>query len=283
MIERASVDGQGLPRRRGERRSRPSAFAAARRRAPARSSRKELIRPDRDRVRGETAFRFRPPPDPRRRLRRDPQAGRAPTLHERFALARAASTASAPAEYEEILGYHLEQAHRSRASSARSTSTAEALGRRAADASPRPAGARSHVATSCCDESARARPCSCAAHRPVWPRGCPRPDGCAHPRRELRACRPGDDRGDRKPQEIHAMASSPRSCAPTSVRSPNPKVASSAFETSPSTRCPSWRRRVTTTACAGMGGNRLDASRRDGLRSRDRRLRTRVHARAARR
>jgi predicted ATPase/class 3 adenylate cyclase len=70
---------------------------------------KELIRPDRAQLRGEDGFRFR------HMLIRDaaydsiPKQGRA-QLHERFASWLEATTRDEPVEYEEFLGYHLEQA-----------------------------------------------------------------------------------------------------------------------------------------------------------------------------
>ena len=76
-------------------------------------ARKELIRPDRAEFAGEDAFRFR------HLLIRDaayqamPKEQRA-DLHERFAIWLGAAAAERIAEYEEILGYHLEQAYRYR-------------------------------------------------------------------------------------------------------------------------------------------------------------------------
>jgi len=76
-------------------------------------ARKELIRPDRPEFAGEDAFRFR------HLLIRDaayqamPKEQRA-DLHERFADWLAEAARDRMAEYEEILGYHLEQAYRYR-------------------------------------------------------------------------------------------------------------------------------------------------------------------------
>jgi class 3 adenylate cyclase/tetratricopeptide (TPR) repeat protein len=76
-------------------------------------ARKELIRPDRAEFAGEDAFRFR------HLLIRDaahqamPKEQRA-DLHERFAEWLANAAAERITEYEEILGYHLEQAYRYR-------------------------------------------------------------------------------------------------------------------------------------------------------------------------
>jgi tetratricopeptide (TPR) repeat protein len=94
--------------------------------------RKELIRPTRLELPGEQAFAFR------HLLLRDvayeglPKQVRA-ELHERYAdwLARAARE-HAP-EYEEILGYHLEQAHRSRAELGPLDEHAQGVSRRAAE------------------------------------------------------------------------------------------------------------------------------------------------------
>jgi class 3 adenylate cyclase/tetratricopeptide (TPR) repeat protein len=74
--------------------------------------RKELIRPDRSEIRGEDAFRFT------HILIRDaayngiPKAMRA-EMHERLADWIDVNTRDLAGEYEEIVGYHLEQAHRS--------------------------------------------------------------------------------------------------------------------------------------------------------------------------
>jgi class 3 adenylate cyclase/tetratricopeptide (TPR) repeat protein len=94
--------------------------------------RKELIRPTRPELSGEQAFAFR------HLLLRDvayealPKQVRA-ELHERHAdwLGRAARE-HAP-EYEEILGYHLEQAHRARAELGPLDEHAQGVGRRAAE------------------------------------------------------------------------------------------------------------------------------------------------------
>jgi class 3 adenylate cyclase/tetratricopeptide (TPR) repeat protein len=73
--------------------------------------RKELIRPDRSEIRGEDAFRFT------HILVRDaayngiPKTLRA-ELHERLADWLEVNTRDVAGEYEEIVGYHLEQAHR---------------------------------------------------------------------------------------------------------------------------------------------------------------------------
>ena len=73
--------------------------------------RRELIRPDRSDFAGEDAYRFR------HMLIRDsayesmPKEARA-ELHERFATWLEASVGDRAREYEEILGHHLEQAHR---------------------------------------------------------------------------------------------------------------------------------------------------------------------------
>ncbi len=77
-------------------------------------ARKELIRPDRADFAGEDAFRFRHLLIRDAAYRAMPKEQRA-ELHQRFAewLERAAGERLA--EYEEILGYHLEQAYRYRA------------------------------------------------------------------------------------------------------------------------------------------------------------------------
>jgi class 3 adenylate cyclase/tetratricopeptide (TPR) repeat protein len=94
--------------------------------------RKELIRPDRSTLPGEDAFRFR------HLLIRDaayeaiPKARRA-ELHERFAdwLERVAGDAIA--EQEEIVAYHLEQAHTFRTQLGPPDKRTEAIARRASD------------------------------------------------------------------------------------------------------------------------------------------------------
>ncbi len=76
-------------------------------------SRKELVRPDRSDFAGDEAFRFR------HLLIRDaaysamPKEARA-ELHERFATWLGRTVGDHVSEYEEILGYHLEQAYRYR-------------------------------------------------------------------------------------------------------------------------------------------------------------------------
>jgi class 3 adenylate cyclase/tetratricopeptide (TPR) repeat protein len=94
-------------------------------------ARKELIRPDRAEFAGEDAFRFR------HLLIRDaayqamPKEQRA-DLHERFAEWLASAAAERIAEYEEILGYHLEQAYRYRTELGTADERTKELGRRAA-------------------------------------------------------------------------------------------------------------------------------------------------------
>jgi predicted ATPase len=74
--------------------------------------RKELIRPDRSEIRGEDAFRFTHILVRDAAYRGIPKARRA-ELHERLADWIEAHTRDLAGEYEEIVGYHLEQAHRS--------------------------------------------------------------------------------------------------------------------------------------------------------------------------
>jgi class 3 adenylate cyclase/tetratricopeptide (TPR) repeat protein len=94
--------------------------------------RKELIRPDQPQFAGEDGFRFR------HLLIRDaayealPKQVRA-ELHERFADWLARVVREHAPEYEEILGYHLEQAHRSRAELGPLDEHTEGVGRRAAE------------------------------------------------------------------------------------------------------------------------------------------------------
>jgi class 3 adenylate cyclase/tetratricopeptide (TPR) repeat protein len=94
-------------------------------------ARKELIRPDRAEFAGEDAFRFR------HLLIRDaayqamPKEQRA-DLHQRFAAWLEGSAGQRVAEYEEILGYHLEQAYRYRGELGPPDEAMKELGRSAA-------------------------------------------------------------------------------------------------------------------------------------------------------
>jgi predicted ATPase/class 3 adenylate cyclase len=94
--------------------------------------RKELIRPHRSAARPDDAFRFA------HVLIRDaayaaiPKEARA-DLHERFAAWLEANTREREAEYEEILGYHLEQAFRYREQLGVLDGTARAVGERAGE------------------------------------------------------------------------------------------------------------------------------------------------------
>jgi class 3 adenylate cyclase/tetratricopeptide (TPR) repeat protein len=92
--------------------------------------RKELIRPDRSTLPGEDAFRFR------HLLIRDaaydamPKAQRA-ELHERFAAWLERTAGDAVSEQEDIVGYHLEQAHAYLLQLGPPDERAEAIGQRA--------------------------------------------------------------------------------------------------------------------------------------------------------
>jgi predicted ATPase/class 3 adenylate cyclase len=94
--------------------------------------RKDLIRPDRPSFAGDEGFRFR------HMLIREvcydaiPKQLRA-ELHERFAAWLARAAAARVAEYEELLGYHLEQAHRYRAELEGIDEQGRALARQAGD------------------------------------------------------------------------------------------------------------------------------------------------------
>ncbi len=95
-------------------------------------ARKELIRPDRPEFAGEDAFRFR------HLLIRDaayqamPKEQRA-ELHERYAGWLAEAARDRMVEYEEILGYHLEQAYRYRIELGAPDDLARGLAKRAAE------------------------------------------------------------------------------------------------------------------------------------------------------
>jgi class 3 adenylate cyclase/tetratricopeptide (TPR) repeat protein len=94
--------------------------------------RKELVRPDRSRFAGEDAFRFS------HILVRDaaydsmPKRSRA-ELHERFAAWLERAAGDRVAEFEEIVGYHLEHAYRYRAELGPVDDAGRALARTAAD------------------------------------------------------------------------------------------------------------------------------------------------------
>jgi tetratricopeptide (TPR) repeat protein len=93
--------------------------------------RKELVRPERAELPGQEAFRFR------HLLVRDaayeslPKESRA-ELHERFASWLERTVGERVREFEEILGYHLEQAYRNRAELGPLDASGVELGRRAA-------------------------------------------------------------------------------------------------------------------------------------------------------
>ena len=94
--------------------------------------RKELLRPDRSAFSGDEAYRFR------HLLIRDaaydamPKQARA-ELHERFANWLETASGERKTEYEEILGHHLEQAHRYTSELVLADAEAADLARRAAD------------------------------------------------------------------------------------------------------------------------------------------------------
>jgi class 3 adenylate cyclase/tetratricopeptide (TPR) repeat protein len=94
-------------------------------------ARKELIRPDRAEFAGEDAFRFRHLLIRDAAYRAMPKEQRA-DLHERFAAWLERAAGERVAEYEEILGYHLEQAYRYRAELGPSDEAMRDLGRSAA-------------------------------------------------------------------------------------------------------------------------------------------------------
>ncbi len=93
--------------------------------------RKDLIRPDRSELREEDAFRFAHILVRDAAYRAIPKAGRA-ELHERFAHWLETRSRDRAGEYEEIVGYHLEQAYRALAELGPSSERTVALGRRAA-------------------------------------------------------------------------------------------------------------------------------------------------------
>jgi tetratricopeptide (TPR) repeat protein len=131
VIERGAVEGKVFHTGAVTTLSQDSARPNVRSRLLA-LARKELIRPDRAEFAGEDAFRFR------HLLIRDaayqamPKEQRA-ELHERFAEWLANAAAERIAEYEEILGYHLEQAYRYRTELGTADERTKALARRAGD------------------------------------------------------------------------------------------------------------------------------------------------------
>jgi tetratricopeptide (TPR) repeat protein len=95
-------------------------------------TRRELVRPDRSDFTGEDAFRFR------HLLIRDAAYGSMPKelraeLHERFAAWLERAAGERVVEYEEIVGYHLEQAFRYRVELSPPDAATSSLGARAAE------------------------------------------------------------------------------------------------------------------------------------------------------
>jgi predicted ATPase len=93
--------------------------------------RKQLIQPYRSDFGGQTTYRFRHALIRDAAYRQLSKASRA-DLHERFAVWAEGRDAPRSAEQEEIIGYHLEQAHRFRRELGDSTEAADALSRRGA-------------------------------------------------------------------------------------------------------------------------------------------------------
>jgi class 3 adenylate cyclase/tetratricopeptide (TPR) repeat protein len=94
--------------------------------------RKELVEPDRSELRQEDAFRFTHLLVRDAAYRAIPKAIRA-EMHERLAGWIEVKTRNLAGEYEEIVGYHLEQAHRSLLELGPPTERTEALATRAAE------------------------------------------------------------------------------------------------------------------------------------------------------
>jgi len=93
---------------------------------------KELIRPERASFVGQDAFAFRHILIRDEAYRGTPKETRA-ELHERFAAWLERSAGGWLPEYQEIVGYHLEQSHRARADLGRIDAATAATGRRAAE------------------------------------------------------------------------------------------------------------------------------------------------------
>jgi DNA-binding SARP family transcriptional activator len=130
-LERAAVEGQVFHRGSIERLTGPGRHSLVPTELGA-LVRKELIRRDRPVFAGEDAYRFR------HLLIRDAAYGSIPKsvrsdLHERHAEWLEAKANERGVEYDEILGYHLEQAYRFRAELEEVDDEARALGRRAAE------------------------------------------------------------------------------------------------------------------------------------------------------
>ena len=131
LIEAASVEGEAFHMG-GLRELLPQEFHARLGANLRALVRKELVRPDRAAIAGGEAFRFR------HILVRDaayqslPKGTRA-ELHERFASWLERASGDAAGELEEILGYHLEQAYRSREALGPIDEDGRELARKAAD------------------------------------------------------------------------------------------------------------------------------------------------------
>ena len=120
--------------------SRPGEVRRGSTRPCSRSRARSSIGPDRSEIGGEDAFRFTPHPRSATRPTAASRRAARAELHERFAGWIEVKARDSAGEYEEIVGYHLEQAHARGWSSGRSTTTAG----RSAGARPRlaPPGAR---------------------------------------------------------------------------------------------------------------------------------------------
>jgi class 3 adenylate cyclase/tetratricopeptide (TPR) repeat protein len=131
VIERASVEGKVFHRGAVATLS-PSITPDAMDDSLRALVRKELVQPERPDFAGEEAFGFRHLLIRDAAYRGVPKQTRA-DLHARFADWLAAAAGQRLAEYEEIVGYHLEEAHRYRTELGPADDAARDLGRRAAD------------------------------------------------------------------------------------------------------------------------------------------------------
>ncbi|HKX25426.1 MAG TPA: adenylate/guanylate cyclase domain-containing protein, partial [Actinomycetota bacterium] len=131
VIERASVEGKVFHRGAVAALS-PSITPDAMEDSLRALVRKELVQPERPDFAGEEAFGFRHLLIRDAAYRGVPKQTRA-DLHARFADWLAAAAGQRLAEYEEIVGYHLEEAHRYRTELGPADDAARDLGRRAAD------------------------------------------------------------------------------------------------------------------------------------------------------
>ena len=132
MIERAAVEGkvfhEGAVAQLAPEALRPSVGTHL-----AALVRKELIRPEQAELIGRARLPLPPPADPRRRVRLDPEGQRGPSCTSCSAAGSRSERGERTPGYEEIIGYHLEQAFRYRAELGPVDDATRALAREAAE------------------------------------------------------------------------------------------------------------------------------------------------------